>query len=147
MIQTQSVCFDVVRDQKDNVWLMDFAPYGAQWTEALAFEWDELDELHDDRVEATACGTSGANAAGTDESDDDDGDGDVEDDPEFRYMSEDTGIQPSKRNNYGIPKDVVDVYRSGAAETTGGGSGEASCTLDDLLFRQLRGLSERDGEQ
>lgn len=127
---------------------MDFAPYGAQWTEALAFEWDELDELHDDRVEAMA---AAANAAGTTDSGDEaaDGDGDVEDDPEFRYMSEDTGIQPSKRNNYGIPKDVVDVYRSGGVETTGGGGGgEGSCTLDDLLFRQLRGLSERrDGEQ
>lgn len=33
-----------------------------------------------------------------------------EDDPEFRYLSSDCGIQPNKRNNYGIPKDVIDMF-------------------------------------
>lgn len=143
------VCFDVVRDQKDNVWLMDFAPYGKKCTEALAFEWSELDELHDDRVDTSRQGESVRNSDGHDGSDEDiDEDASTdEDDPEFRYLTEDTGIQPSKRNNYGIPKDVIDVYRSGASEATGGVADEGRCTLNDLLFRQLRGLSDRETDE
>lgn len=134
-------CFDVVRDQKDHVWLMDFAPYGARWTEELAFEWSELDDLCEARRELHNGDSDSADAESADE---------MVDDVEFRYVSEDTGIQPSRRNNYGIPKDVVDVY-AGSPEThgttTGPDAAGGSCTLDDLLFRQLRDRSERSDRE
>lgn len=114
----------MVRDQKDHVWLMDFSPYGARWSEALAFEWPELDELYADRQAST----------------------DADDNPEFRYVSVDTGIQPSQRNNYGIPKDVIDVYRTPTESNGTGEGGSGRTTLDDLLFGQLRELSDRQGE-
>lgn len=52
-----------------------------------------------------------------------------EDDPEFRYLSTDCGIQPSKRNNYGIPKDVIDMFRAS--------SNQSSNTLDDIIGNRL----------
>lgn len=94
----------MIRERKDHVALIDFAPFGSQWSEALAFEWSELDEMDA-----------------------------VDDEPEFRYLSKDIGIQPSKRNNYGIPKDVCDVYARGSAAATDDGR----CTLDSL-FERLR---------
>lgn len=56
-------------------------------------------------------------------------DGIEEEDPEFRYLSSDCGIQPSKRNNYGIPKDVIDMFRVSASQS--------SNTLDDIINNQL----------
>lgn len=32
----------MVRDTKDHVYLLDFAPFNEKWSEPLAFEWDEL---------------------------------------------------------------------------------------------------------
>lgn len=120
-------CFDVVREQKDNVIVMDFSPYGPQWSEALAFEWSELDEIFDDRTTTENEQTDGNN----------------DDDPEFRYVSTDTGIQPNKRNNYGIPKDVIDVYQTGSVTGTAQANGNSTCTLDDL-FSRLRQRSESE---
>lgn len=34
--------FDVVRDMKDRVFLLDFSPFNEKYTESLAFEWSEL---------------------------------------------------------------------------------------------------------
>lgn len=34
--------FDVVRDTKDRVYLLDFSPFGEKWSDSLAFEWDDL---------------------------------------------------------------------------------------------------------
>lgn len=34
--------FDVVRDAKDQVFLLDFSPFNEKYTESLAFEWSEL---------------------------------------------------------------------------------------------------------
>lgn len=34
--------FDVVRDLKDRVFLLDFSPFNEKYTESLAFEWPEL---------------------------------------------------------------------------------------------------------
>lgn len=34
--------FDVVRDSKDQVFLLDFSPFNEKYTESLAFEWNEL---------------------------------------------------------------------------------------------------------
>lgn len=64
-----------------------------------------------------------------------------DDDPEFRYLSADTGIQPSnKRNNYGIPRDVIEVYQAGSSGDAAQGS---QTTLDQLLFENLRAVADR----
>lgn len=34
--------FDVIRDAKDRVFLLDFSPFNEKYTESLAFEWSEL---------------------------------------------------------------------------------------------------------
>lgn len=39
--------FDVVRDAKDRVFLVDFSPFNEKYSESLAFEWSELME-HDE---------------------------------------------------------------------------------------------------
>lgn len=71
----------------------------------------------------------------------------LDDDPEFRYLTTDTGIQPSnKRNNYGIPRDVIDVYQqAGNSDSTASDAQSVggSQTLDQLLFENLRNVSDR----
>lgn len=75
-------------------------------------------------------------------------DSDEDDDYEFRYLSTDCGIQPSKRNNYGIPKDVIDMFRASgnrtpeidAPKTNGANSGTSqpsTNTLDDVINNRL----------
>lgn len=59
-----------------------------------------------------------------------------EDDPEFRYLSSDCGIQPSKRNNYGIPKDVIDMFRSSNGKQNESGLN----TLDDVINNRLENV-------
>lgn len=108
----------MVRESKDRVLLLDFSPYGPAYSAPLAFGWSELDEVLEDRRDA------------------------ADDDPELRFVSENTGIQPSARMTDGIPRDVVDFYQSGAAEASPQSGGQA--TLDDLLFRQLRGLGRSE---
>jgi len=92
--------FDVVRDTKDRVFLLDFSPFGEKWSDSLAFEWNDLLKI-----------TTGS------------------DDPEIRYLSADCGIQPSKRNNYGVPTDIIDVFKASSEE--GGNS------LNDFLANRL----------
>lgn len=31
-----------MRDSKDHVYVIDFSPFGEKWSEALAFEWEDL---------------------------------------------------------------------------------------------------------
>jgi D123 len=38
-----------------------------------------------------------------------------QDDPEFRYLANDVGIQPTSRNNYGIPQDVINMFKASAS--------------------------------
>lgn len=37
-----SDAFDVIRDSKDNVTLVDFSPLDAKYVDTLAFEWSDL---------------------------------------------------------------------------------------------------------
>ncbi|KAG4067306.1 hypothetical protein HA402_000297 [Bradysia odoriphaga] len=91
---------DVVRDAKDRVYLLDFSPFGEKWSDSLAFEWGDLLNI----------------ATG-------------KDDPEIRYLSADCGIQPRKSNNYGVPTDIIDVFKA---------SSEEGCnTLNDFLASRL----------
>lgn len=52
-----------------------------------------------------------------------------DDDPEIRYLSADCGIQPRKSNNYGVPSDIIDVFKAS--------SEEGSNTLNDFLANRL----------
>ncbi|KAJ6637584.1 Cell division cycle protein 123 like [Pseudolycoriella hygida] len=79
--------FDVVRDTKDRVYLMDFSPFHEKWSQPLAFTWDELLELTED-----------------------------DDEPELRYLNADCGIQPRESNNYGIPTDVIEAIKASYEE-------------------------------
>ncbi|XP_029847753.2 cell division cycle protein 123 homolog isoform X2 [Ixodes scapularis] len=73
--------FDVYRKRKDTVKLLDINPFGVH-TDALLFDWEELDSLE-------ACENPGF--------------------PEFRYMKENHGVQPSPYRHYALPRDVVDL--------------------------------------
>lgn len=84
-----SDCFDVIRSNKDHVTIMDFSPFNETFTSSLAFEWSQL---HVDNVIRA---------------DDED-----PDDPEFRFLASDVGIQPNSRNNYGIPQDVINMFKA-----------------------------------
>lgn len=53
----------------------------------------------------------------------------VSDDPEIRYLSADCGIQPRKSNNYGIPTDIIDVFKAS--------SEEGDNSLNDFLANRL----------
>lgn len=79
----------MIRSTKDHVTIMDFSPFSETFTSSLAFEWSQL---HADDVIR---------------SDDED-----PDDPEFRYLAADVGIQPTSRNNYGIPQDVINMFKA-----------------------------------
>lgn len=68
---------------------MDFSPFNETFTSSLAFEWSQL---HVDNVIRA---------------DDED-----PDDPEFRFLASDVGIQPNSRNNYGIPQDVINMFKA-----------------------------------
>ncbi|XP_058820477.1 cell division cycle protein 123 homolog [Topomyia yanbarensis] len=103
--------FDVYRPAKDHVVIMDFSPYGKGHSESLAFDYDQLDA---DALAATI---------------------EEEDDPEFRYLPEDCGIQPNRRNNYGFPQDVIDMFQTAnGASTSSTGSGEEE---NDLIHRLI----------
>lgn len=64
-----------------------------------------------------------------------------EEDPEFRYLSSDCGIQPSKRNNYGVPRDIIDMFRgssiSNIDDSSEGSSTQSVNTLDDFINNRL----------
>lgn len=42
MIKFVSDVFDVVRDSKDEILLLDFSPFGDKWSDSLAFNWEQL---------------------------------------------------------------------------------------------------------
>lgn len=68
---------------------MDFSPFSETFTTALAFDWSQLHA--DDLIKS---------------------DDEEPDDPEFRYLASDIGIQPNSRNNYGIPQDVINMFKA-----------------------------------
>lgn len=109
----------MVRDAKDRVFLLDFAPFNEKYSEALAFEWNEL--LDDSLIRTDA----------------DDAD---EEDPEFRYLSSNCGIQPNKRNNYGIPKDVIDMFRPSSSSSDDPSTSQSPNTLDDVINNRLENV-------
>lgn len=100
--------FDVVRDSQDEILILDFSPFGDKWSDSLAFSWEKLWEEEFEE--------------------------DSEDGPEFRYLASDCGIQPNKRNNYGIPRDVVDMFKSEQPPAQ-------NQTLEDIMVNRVREVS------
>lgn len=90
---------------------MDFSPFNEKYTQSLAFDWSQLKS--DELIENCA---------------------DDPDNPEFRYLNSDVGIQPTTRNNCGIPQDVIDMFKSNST------SQELS---DDQLMDMNRLLIDR----
>lgn len=58
------------------------------------------------------------------------------DDPEIRYLSADCGIQPRKSNNYGVPSDIIDVFKAS--------SEQGYSDLNDFLANRLSNVSISD---
>lgn len=85
---------------------MDFSPFVERYTCSLAFEWSQLNS--DDLIR----------------NDDED-----PDDPEFRYLANDVGIQPNSRNNYGIPHEVINMFKASSGDN------------DELNEEQLANMS------
>ncbi len=70
--------------------LVDFSPFYEKYTAPLAFDWNYL--LGDEAI-----------------IDNDEGECD---NPEFRYLAENVGIQPNPRNNYGFPQELVEMFKA-----------------------------------
>ncbi|XP_019316332.1 cell division cycle protein 123 homolog isoform X4 [Panthera pardus] len=84
------VVFDVYRDSRGKVWLIDFNPFG-EVTDSLLFTWEEL--------------ISGRNLKG----DFSEGEGLEQDSPAFRCTNSEVTVQPSPYLSYRLPKDFVDL--------------------------------------
>lgn len=80
----------MIRETKDHVKLMDFSPFSEKYTAPLAFDWDYL--TGDDVITVN--------------------DEDECDNPEFRYLAENVGIQPNPRNNYGFPQELIEMFKA-----------------------------------
>lgn len=114
-------CFDVIRETKDYVMVIDFSPFNEKYTSSLAFDWPSL---HSEELIQT---------------------GDEVDDPEFRYLASDCGIQPSARNNYGIPQDVIDMFKASSSTSAELNDLELE-RLNNLLINQMRDESEENSQ-
>lgn len=94
--------------------IMDFSPFNETYTNALAFEWSQLQA--DDFIKS---------------------DDEEPDDPEFRYLASDVGIQPSSRNNYGIPLDVINMFKA-SSNTSRDLNEENLADMNRLVIDQLQ---------
>uniref|UniRef100_A0A2K5ERK2 Translation initiation factor eIF2 assembly protein n=1 Tax=Aotus nancymaae TaxID=37293 RepID=A0A2K5ERK2_AOTNA len=84
------VVFDIYRDSRGKVWLIDFNPFG-EVTDSLLFTWEELtseNNLNGDFSEVDAQG---------------------QDSPAFRCTNSEVTVQPSPYLSYRLPKDFVDL--------------------------------------
>ncbi|XP_012298847.1 translation initiation factor eIF2 assembly protein isoform X2 [Aotus nancymaae] len=82
--------FDIYRDSRGKVWLIDFNPFG-EVTDSLLFTWEELtseNNLNGDFSEVDAQG---------------------QDSPAFRCTNSEVTVQPSPYLSYRLPKDFVDL--------------------------------------
>nr|KAF6499414.1 cell division cycle 123 [Molossus molossus] len=82
--------FDIYRDSRGKVWLIDFNPFG-EVTDSLLFTWEEL--------------ISERNLNG----DFSEGDALEQDSPAFRCTNSEVTVQPSPYLSYRLPKDFVDL--------------------------------------
>ncbi|KAF7462114.1 Hypothetical predicted protein [Marmota monax] len=99
--------FDIYRDSRGKVWLIDFNPFG-EVTDSLLFTWEEL--------------ISGKNLKG----DFSEGDAQEQDSPAFRCTNSEVTVQPSPYLSYRLPKDFVDLS-----------TGEDAHKLIDFLKKEI----------
>lgn len=98
--------------------MVDFSPFDETCTQSLAFNWNELQNAISSNIDCE------------------------EDDPEFRYLPEDAGIQPNPRNNYGIPHDVIDLFKNQTNSDEQGAN-----NMNDLLLNRLRDECESQARE
>lgn len=119
----QDYVFDVYRPAKDHVVLLDFNPFG-ETTDGLLFTWSELQQQSEDggqglsriiedeislmRIEDI----EGSNTLHNNERNVFDSNRHTpprDDLPEFRFIADATGVQPSPYMQYGLPLDIIDL--------------------------------------
>lgn len=108
---------------KDYVYILDFSPFNNS-TDSLAFDWEYLENID----------TSNRH---------------TEDDPEFRYLSESIGIQPNRRNNFGVPKDIIDMFKSSSNSENVlpiNGENASSISLNELILNFNNQMNERNNK-
>ncbi|KAI0215240.1 cell division cycle 123 [Lamellibrachia satsuma] len=96
--------FDVYRKKKEKVYLVDFNPFGSV-TDSLLFDWQEL---------KTNTNTASEN-------------------PVFRYVQDELGVQPAPYHTSGVPQDFIHLA-----------SGEDPYKLVDLLKLKIQQQNEDD---
>lgn len=118
----QDYVFDVYRPAKDNVLLLDFNPFG-ETTDGLLFSWSELQQSRDEegglsRVIEDEIGgmtiedTEDSNTLYYNERNLTDSNRHTPPRdalPEFRFIADATGVQPSPYMQYGLPVDIIDL--------------------------------------
>lgn len=70
-----------------------------------------------------------------------------QDDPEFRYLANDVGIQPNSRNNYGIPQDVINIFKASSATETEELNEEQLININRLVIDQIEDETRRQETQ
>ena len=100
--------FDVVRQWKDRVSLVDLNPYGPT-TDSLLFDWAE--EPLQDPADPAAQSPTTNQLSGL----------------KFRYVQENTGIRANPFGRYGVPEDILHLT-----------SGQDPLKMIDLLQLQER---------
>lgn len=117
----ENYTFDVYRESKEKVLLVDFNPFGVT-TDSLLFSWQEFKVLaplpeeddHDSDLDSLCEDIEGWTVNGrcimdSNRRSDSCADGK----PELRYISSDTGVQPSPYMHYGLPVDLIDLSTGG----------------------------------
>ncbi|KAG0723018.1 Cell division cycle protein 123 [Chionoecetes opilio] len=143
----QNYVFDVYRPAKDHVLLLDFNTFGER-TEGLLFSWSELqqtedegrglsriieDELNEMRIEDT----EDSNMLHYNERNLTNSNRNTPRDalPEFRFIADATGVQPSPYMQYGLPVDIIDLT-----------TGQDPQKLIDLLQMKIQNEADESSE-
>nr|KAF6386267.1 cell division cycle 123 [Myotis myotis] len=82
--------FDIYRDSRGKVWLIDFNPFG-EVTDSLLFTWEELISERNLKGDFSEGGAL------------------EQDSPAFRCTNSEATVQPSPYLSYRLPKDFVDL--------------------------------------
>ncbi|GLG93678.1 CSON005131 protein [Gryllus bimaculatus] len=83
--------FDIVRID-NSILVIDFQPFDRRYTESLLFEWDDLIKMRAsfEEVDLEASDLGSQN-------------------PEFRFIAEDVGLQPKPLHHAGMPYEVTEM--------------------------------------
>lgn len=118
----QNYVFDVYRPAKDRVLLLDFNPFG-ETTDSLLFSWSEMRQSEDEGQGLSRIIEDEISEMRIEDSEDSNmlhyNERNLADSnrqtpprdalPEFRFISDATGVQPSPYMHYGLPVDIRDL--------------------------------------